>query len=85
MDIRQRVVFGMAGRRRVDVHRFHSEPVRHIPGPLRGGDAARELPFHHEQATSQGADSGPVGAVVCHMFPTPGRVEGQEGNEKVNH
>lgn len=68
----------MAGRRRVDVYRVHSEPLRHIAGPLRGCYQAGQLPQHHEQKAGEGADSWSLGAVVRHLFPTAGRVEGQE-------
>lgn len=43
MDFRRRLVLGMAGRRRVDVYGIHLEPLRDLPGPLRGCHEARQL------------------------------------------
>ena len=41
VDFRRALVLGMAGRRRLDVHRVHPQPVRHQPGPLSGRHPTR--------------------------------------------
>lgn len=58
----------LAGRRRLDVHRLHSEPVRHLAGPLRGSDASGHLSQHHVNEARQNAGRWRVDSVVCNLL-----------------
>lgn len=79
LDIRRLVVSHLAGRGRLDVHRQHTEPVRHLVRPVRGSYATRHLSEHHVHHQSQIVDCGHLGAVLCHLFSAVGRLEGSHG------
>lgn len=55
-------VFRVVGRRRVDVHGQHLEPVRHFTGPVSGRYTARPIPKSDDQLPCQSAGGHRVGA-----------------------
>lgn len=75
MDLRRAMVPDLAGARRLDVHGVHSEPLRHLAGPLCGGDAARHLSEHHVDEARQAAGARRLGAVVRHLSAAVGRIQ----------
>lgn len=76
------MVLGVAGCGRVDVHSQHSEPLRHLPGPLRGRHPARHLPQHHVHEAGQGAHRERLGAQLRHLLPSAARLEGGGGHHQ---
>lgn len=68
----------LAGRGRVDVHCLDTEPVRHLPGPVRRRYPTGHLSEHHVYQARQIAHRWAVGVIVRYLFPAAGRVEGAE-------
>jgi hypothetical protein len=79
VDIWRRLVQHVAGPGRLDVHRVHPQPVRHLAGPLRGRDEAHNVPQHHVPLEGQNADRRSVGPQFRDLLPAPCGVEGQPG------
>lgn len=75
MGVRRSVVQDLASRGRLDVHRLHSELVRHLAGPVCGRHAAGHLSEHHVDEARQIAGGRCMGVVVCDLFSAAGGAE----------
>lgn len=64
----------LVGGRRLDVHRLHSQSVRHFNGQIHRGHTARHLSEHDDDQTGQVTGACRVGAVVHHLSATVGRI-----------
>lgn len=79
LDIWRLMVSNMVGCRRVDVHSIHIKSVCHFIGSVCGRHPARHISQHYVNKTSQIANCRTLGAIVCDLFSTAGRVEGRKG------
>lgn len=80
VDIRGPMVQYVARPGCMDVHCFHSEPVRYLTRSVRGRHEAHHLSKHHVALESQAPHRRPLGAFVRHMFPATRRLEGHTGD-----
>ena len=73
----------LAGRRRLDVHGQHPQPVRNQFGSVPGRHAARLLPVHHDAIPGQNPSGRRLAPQLPHLLPAAGRLERPQGTKSL--